>query len=479
VKAKIIYIALALVLMFSLVAGLAVAGASSVSASITIYVDNLSNHKWDIIQGGCVLWGVSGINLGNPGDYSEVFRVDTDTGLVTIIGVYPEGSVYSDIAETPNGNLYTVGMDRDGITGSTNNFYDFYRLDPATGAVLGSWLGVFTKEVNALCAESDTSVLAVEVGYDYVQHLLRINLDASGNYASIDDLGALPSGIGYTEGDLANDPTSGNWYGTFYASAGSEIWELDTTSPASSSFVSQSNITGAAGLAFCSEGTAYAGSWYDRNLYRVNITGGGSSIAHDLSAYLAGSQFGLSSDNFPPAAPIGLIAIAGDTQVSLDWDDNIEADLAGYDVYRSTTGGTGYAKIATTIDSEYTDTDLTNGTTYYYMVTALDTSNNESGYSNEDNAMPEAAEPPPGGCFIATAAYGTSSAAEIDVLREFRDEVLLESAVGSQLVEWYYQTSPPVADFISGNSLLRTIVRELVIDPMVSVATFTQGMWGK
>jgi len=82
-------------------------------------------------------------------------------------------------------------------------------------------------------------------------------------------------------------------------------------------------------------------------------------------------------------------------------------------------------------------------------------------------------------CFIATAAYGTASAEEIDVLRAFRDEVLMESQVGSQLVEWYYQTSPPVADFISGNSLLRTIVRELVIDPIVSIATFTQGMWGK
>ncbi|HUU62901.1 MAG TPA: right-handed parallel beta-helix repeat-containing protein [Dehalococcoidia bacterium] len=83
-----------------------------------------------------------------------------------------------------------------------------------------------------------------------------------------------------------------------------------------------------------------------------------------------------------------------------------------------------------------------------------------------------------GGCFIATAAYGTEAAAEINVLRSFRDEVLLENSLGYQLVELYYQTSPPVADFISENSLLRTIVRELVIDPMVSVATFTQGIWG-
>ncbi|HUU62904.1 MAG TPA: CFI-box-CTERM domain-containing protein [Dehalococcoidia bacterium] len=84
---------------------------------------------------------------------------------------------------------------------------------------------------------------------------------------------------------------------------------------------------------------------------------------------------------------------------------------------------------------------------------------------------------PPGGCFIATAAYGTASAAEIDVLRAFRDEVLLESTVGSQLVEWYYQTSPPVADFISENYVLRTLVREFVVDPIASLVEVTGSLW--
>ncbi|GAG59642.1 unnamed protein product, partial [marine sediment metagenome] len=59
---------------------------------------------------------------------------------------------------------------------------------------------------------------------------------------------------------------------------------------------------------------------------------------------------------------------------------------------------------------------------------------------------------PSGGCFIATAAYGTPTAEQIDVLREFRDVVLLESTAGSQFVFLYYQLSPPVADFISGSS---------------------------
>ena len=92
-------------------------------------------------------------------------------------------------------------------------------------------------------------------------------------------------------------------------------------------------------------------------------------------------------------------------------------------------------------------------------------------------AVAPAEEEGEGGCFIATAAYGTETAAEIDTLRAFRDEVLLESTVGSQLVEWYYQTSPPVADFISGNDVLRTLVRELVVDPIASLVEATGTLW--
>lgn len=86
-------------------------------------------------------------------------------------------------------------------------------------------------------------------------------------------------------------------------------------------------------------------------------------------------------------------------------------------------------------------------------------------------------EEPSGGCFIATAAYGTSTAEQLDVLREFRDDVLLESTVGSQLVELYYQTSPPIADFISENSFVRTLVRELLVDPAVWLVEATGGIW--
>ena len=86
---------------------------------------------------------------------------------------------------------------------------------------------------------------------------------------------------------------------------------------------------------------------------------------------------------------------------------------------------------------------------------------------------------PTGGavCFIATAAYGTQSARQIDVLREFRDAVLLESAIGSQFVALYYRLSPPVAEVISGSSFLRTMVRECLVDPVVWMVEATGDIW--
>jgi len=81
------------------------------------------------------------------------------------------------------------------------------------------------------------------------------------------------------------------------------------------------------------------------------------------------------------------------------------------------------------------------------------------------------------GCFIATAAYGTPTAEQIDVLREFRDVVLLKSTAGSQFVALYYRLSPPIADFIARSDLLRTLVRELLIDPIVWIVEATGDIW--
>jgi nitrous oxidase accessory protein NosD len=82
-------------------------------------------------------------------------------------------------------------------------------------------------------------------------------------------------------------------------------------------------------------------------------------------------------------------------------------------------------------------------------------------------------------CFIATAAYGTDTAKEIDILREFRDTVLLPNSLGARLVSFYYKTSPPIADFISQHEVLRTVVRVGFVDPIVKILSWTHGLWSE
>ncbi|MBN1856443.1 MAG: hypothetical protein JW846_05750 [Dehalococcoidia bacterium] len=82
-------------------------------------------------------------------------------------------------------------------------------------------------------------------------------------------------------------------------------------------------------------------------------------------------------------------------------------------------------------------------------------------------------------CFIATAAYGSDSAVQLDVLRQFRDDVLLQSEAGRDYVGFYYAASPSLADYIAEREWLRTLVRELLVDPAVAACQFSERFWAK
>ena len=75
-----------------------------------------------------------------------------------------------------------------------------------------------------------------------------------------------------------------------------------------------------------------------------------------------------------------------------------------------------------------------------------------------------------GGCFIATAAYGTPMAEEIKILREFRDVYLLTNPAGQAFVDFYYKVSPPIAEFITEHPSLQPMVRAGLV-PAVAMST--------
>ena len=74
-----------------------------------------------------------------------------------------------------------------------------------------------------------------------------------------------------------------------------------------------------------------------------------------------------------------------------------------------------------------------------------------------------------GPCFIATAAYGTPMAADIDTLRAVRDTFLLNSAVGTAFVDAYYHVSPAIADVVAKYPVVAAAVR-IVLVPVIWAA---------
>lgn len=93
----------------------------------------------------------------------------------------------------------------------------------------------------------------------------------------------------------------------------------------------------------------------------------------------------------PPPAPTGLTATAGNQQVSLSWSASTGA--TSYNVKRGTVNGGPYTTASSPTTTSYSDTGLTNGTAYYYVVTAVN-ANGESGNSNQASATPASAGTP-------------------------------------------------------------------------------------
>ena len=110
------------------------------------------------------------------------------------------------------------------------------------------------------------------------------------------------------------------------------------------------------------------------------VTGGlaiASNATNSPAVGLTGSGVASSSSSSSSSA-------SAKSSVALNWDASASS-VIGYNVYRGTISGGPYSKLNSSVDStaSYTDSGVAGGSTYYYVVTSVDSGNVESSYSNQ------------------------------------------------------------------------------------------------
>ena len=95
-------------------------------------------------------------------------------------------------------------------------------------------------------------------------------------------------------------------------------------------------------------------------------------------------------------------------------------------------------------------------------------------YYTLDEMAEDAVEPNGGGCLIATAAFGSEMAPQVQLLRELRDNTVLQTQYGSAFMagfnEFYYSFSPVVADYERENPMLKETVKVTLTPLLTSLA---------
>lgn len=174
---------------------------------------------------------------------------------------------------------------------------------------------------------------------------------------------------------------------------------------------------------------------------------------------------------FKPLKPTDFYGIRkSETEIQLFWTDNSGIET-GYEIERSL-DGVNFVKIATTSRNSYYFVDgVDSNVSYYYRITT--TSNVGKSDSTEIITIPpfSISEGSNKFCFIATASYGTNFHPHIDVLRDFRDRVLMKYSAGRMFVKVYYRYSPKIADVIKKYFLLRVMCLMFIV-PLVYFIKF-------
>ena len=262
----------------------------------------------------------------------RIYR-DTSSPATTLID-----SVVGNIADTS----YTD-------TGLTNGQIYYYRVSAVDSAGNGS---AFSTEVNATPVSKE--ILLSDNSYNFG----NVQIDSSASWSF------YIKNIGTDSLTVSNITKSISEYSLSQTSCG-----IDTSDSVSIEIL-------------------FSPSSIKTFLDTVRIFSNDSDDADTLKLiYLSGTGV----DTLAPDIPQNLVAYSGNREIFLRWHQNTESDFAKYRIYRDTSSPATTlidSVVGNIADTSYTDTGLTNDTTYYYRITAVDDSGIESGYSNEINVTP-------------------------------------------------------------------------------------------
>jgi len=427
-------------LKWSFTTGSRIYSSPAIGADGTIYVGSIDNNLYAINPDGSQKWSFTtgDVVFSSPaiGADGTIYVGSYDNNLYAI---NPDGS--QKWSFTTGAKIFSspaIGVDGTIYVGSWDT--NLYAIDPD-----GMW---WTLTLTTGCHVESSPAIGAD-GTIYVgswdNNLYAINPDGSQKWSG-------------TTGDVVlSSPTIGA-DGTIYVGSndhnlyainpdGSQKWIFTT-----GDMVRSSPTIGA-------DGTIYVGS-DDNNLYAINPDGSAKwsvttgdmvfsspTIGADGTIYVGSFDGKLYAITEEEEYDLTISSTAGGSVIvpgggTFTYVEGTEIDLVAE-------AEEGYRFVNWTGDVD-TIADVEDATTTITM---------EGHYSITANFKEEPSEPSGGACFIATAAYGTPMAEEIEILREFRDEYLLTSAQGQAFVGLYYRISPPMAEFITEHPRLKPVVR--------------------
>lgn len=185
---------------------------------------------------------------------------------------------------------------------------------------------------------------------------------------------------------------------------------------------------------------------------KINLNSSG-----DRDIFVAQFEEKINLPDSIPTAPKNLVAIPGDQKITLSWSQNPESDLSHYQIYRSQLHGfipaiTDTLAIVMFPDNSYIDTEVINGLTYYYRISAVNVAGSESDFSAEASSTPQVVIMNPN---IVVSALE----------HNFGDVPLLATASWLVTIDNQGTANLEVKNIVSDNPVFSANTRQFIIEP--------------